>query len=121
MRDLQRIVLAALVLGGAFVAAAPASSQGSEAAAAPSASAAPTGGGYDAERLSQQGFVPAPSGANVEDSVSGGGLMLAAYAALWLLVGGYLYRLASRSRRAESELVLLQQRLDELEARLKRG
>jgi CcmD family protein len=47
--------------------------------------------------------------------------MLAAYAALWLLVGGYLYRLASRSRRAESELVLLQQRLDELEARLKRG
>ncbi len=77
--------------------------------------AAQEGSGYDRDTLSREGFVAAePSVAR--DEVSGGGLLLAAYGALWLLLGGYAFGLARRQTRAVEDLDALRRRLAEIDA-----
>lgn len=47
-----------------------------------------------------------------EEPVPGGALLVAAYGAIWLLVAGFVGRLAMRQSKLEGELRTLQDRLD---------
>lgn len=47
-----------------------------------------------------------------EESLPGGPLLVAAYGAMWLLIGGSIVRLLLRQSKLESEIKILQDRLD---------
>jgi len=47
-----------------------------------------------------------------EESLPGGPLLVAAYGVMWLLIGGSIVRLLLRQSKLESEIKILQDRLD---------
>lgn len=71
---------------------------------------------YSADELSDDGF-RAASG-NSSDEVPGGPLMVAAYMALWLLVGGYVFRLARRHKQVQGEYASLRKAIEDIDDRL---
>lgn len=72
--------------------------------------------GYSADQLEEDGFVAADG--NATDGVPGGPLMLAAYMALWILVGGYVVRLARRHNAVQEEYAGLRKSLEDIDDRL---
>lgn len=74
------------------------------------------GSGYDRDSLSREGFVPAPAGES--EAISGGGLLLAAYVALWLMLGLYVVRLVRRQGQVARELRELAGQIRDIDERL---
>jgi CcmD family protein len=71
---------------------------------------------YSSDELSDDGFRAAEGSS--ADSVPGGPLMIAAYMALWLLVGGYVLRLARRHREVQSEYAAIRKAVEDIDDRL---
>lgn len=74
------------------------------------------GSAYNADDLSREGFVPAPVGE--AEAINGGNLLLAAYVALWVLMGLYLLRLVMRQRAVAKELGGLATQIRDVDDRL---
>jgi CcmD family protein len=74
------------------------------------------GSAYNVDDLSREGFVPAPVGE--AEAINGGNLLLAAYVALWALMGLYLLRLVMRQRSVAKELGGLATQIRDVDDRL---
>ena len=71
---------------------------------------------YSAETLNDDGFRAVEG--DPTDEVPGGPLLVAAYLALWLLVGGYLVRLSRRHAEVQQEYAALRRALEDIDDRL---
>jgi CcmD family protein len=74
------------------------------------------GTAYSAGQLQADGFRPADQ--DNTEGVPGGPLMIAAYMALWLLVGGYVFRIARRHSAVQQEYATLRKSLEDIDDRL---
>jgi CcmD family protein len=70
----------------------------------------------EGEYLTESGFQQAPAGQT--ETIDGGALLLAAYAVAWLLIAGYVYIIARRSRETQAELQAINLLSRDLESRL---
>ena len=70
----------------------------------------------EGDDLTESGFQQAPAGQT--ETVDGGALLLAAYAVAWLLIAGYIYIIARRSRETKAELQAINLLSRDLESRL---
>ena len=71
---------------------------------------------YSADELDADGF-RAVEGSPTDD-VPGGTLLIGAYLALWVLVGGYLVRLSRRHAAVQEEYASLRRALEDIDDRL---
>lgn len=101
------------IVASSFVALVLASSA---VASAESGTGAPEPGAYSADALSAQGFVAVESG--MGESVSGGPLLLAAYAVFLLMIGGYLVAVSRRQAAVVADMDALRRRVADIDADL---
>ena len=108
-------VVAGLLFGALVVAPSAGWSDDPATTPTPVAASAPA---YNSEDLSRAGFAPAPPGGRVEDTISGGSLLVGAYAVMWAVLGGYVIFLARKQAAVAKDVAAIEKSMRDVDERL---